>query len=93
MQTAYRERLKINVAKCDSERIFPRMISESAAAKGRKRPRRPHRYGTADIARLAGKTPAAVRQDKTRGKLDADNLLSVARYLMDQPCNKNDANA
>jgi hypothetical protein len=39
-------------------------------------------YSVADIAEARGIKPASVRMAVYRGKLELDNLLSVARYLL-----------
>lgn len=48
---------------------------------GGKAPRKPFRFGIHDIAEARGKSLAAVRKDRSRGKFDPNDLRSLASYV------------
>lgn len=45
------------------------------------KPRQPYRFSIHEIAAAVRKSVAACRKDRTRGKFDPRNLLSLARYI------------
>lgn len=56
-------------------------IPADSAARGRRSPRRPYRFGTQEIASAAGRSIETIRKDRQRGILDPESLASVASYI------------